>query len=258
MANNHAGPRILYLANNALGVRVLEWLVGRQEQVVGMVVHPEAGRRFGPELLKAGGLPEDRVVLGTQLGDAATLDIVRSWNADIAVSVLFNYILKPEFIESFPNGVINLHPALLPWNRGQYPNVWSIIEGTPAGTTLHYIDAGVDTGAIIDQQEVVVEAVDTGETLYRKLEEASFDVFTRSWPAIREGRAPGREQPEGGTYHRTRDVDDVDRIDLEREYKARDLINLLRARTFPPYTGAYVEVDGRKVYLRLGLAFEDD
>jgi methionyl-tRNA formyltransferase len=255
--NNSAGPRILYLANNALAVRVLEWLMAQKEQVVGIVVHPHESRKFGDELLAASGLSNDRVVLGTQLTDKATLEKVRSWDPDIAVSVLFNHILKPEFIEIFPRGIINLHPALLPWNRGQYPNVWSIIEGTPAGTTLHYIDEGVDTGAIIDQQEVLVEPVDTGETLYHKLEEASFGVFTRSWRYVRGQRRNGRTQIEEGTYHRTMDVDEIDRIDLDRTYKARDLIDILRARTFPPYTGAYFEVDGRKVYVRLTLAFED-
>jgi len=52
------------------------------------------------------------------------------------VSVLFDYILKPDFLGMFPGGTINLNPALLPYNRGQYPNVWSIVEGTPAGATI--------------------------------------------------------------------------------------------------------------------------
>jgi methionyl-tRNA formyltransferase len=53
-------------------------------------------------------------------------------------------------------------------------------------------------------------------------------------------------------------VERIDEIDLDRAYPARELIDLLRARTFPPYTGAYVRVGNRKVYLRLQLLYEDD
>ena len=249
--------RTAYFGNNILGLRILRWLRERDESIVGLVVHPPAKRKFGDELIEAAGLPKERVVLGSRLRAPDVIEQVRLWEADIAVSVLFDYILKPDIIESFPMGVVNLHPALLPWNRGQYPNVWSIVEGTPAGTTLHYIDAGVDTGPIIDQQEVVVDPVDTGETLYRKLEDASFEVFTRSWDAIKEGRASQTPQPSGGTSHRTRDVDAIDRIDLDRTYRAGDLINILRARTFPPYAGAYFEASGRKISLRLRLSYDD-
>jgi methionyl-tRNA formyltransferase len=58
----------------------------------------------------------------------------------------------------------------------------------------------------------------------------------------------------GGTCHRTKDVAQIDCIDLDRSYSGRELIDLLRARTFPPYRNAYFqEKNGRRVYLRLEL-----
>jgi methionyl-tRNA formyltransferase len=149
-----------------------------------------------------------------------------------------------------------LHPALLPHNRGAYPNVWSIIDGTPSGATLHYIDAGVDTGSIIAQKPVTVEPVDTGATLYRKLEVACVELFHESWPELKEGVLPGRPQPTGGgSLHRLADVQAVDEIDMERAYRARDLINLLRARTFPPHPGAFFVEAGKKVYVSIDLRY---
>jgi methionyl-tRNA formyltransferase len=53
-------------------------------------------------------------------------------------------------------------------------------------------------------------------------------------------------------------VDRVDEVDLDAPTTGRALIDLLRARTFPPYRGAYFKHDGRKVYLRLQLAYEED
>ena len=251
--------RILYLGNNWLGWKVLEYLREEGDELVGLAMHPGEKRKHGAEIMRAASLPEDRILDGTRLTGPA-LERVRQWKPDIALSILFGYILRPEFLSLFPKGVVNLHPALLPYNRGQYPNVWSIIDRTPAGTSLHYIDEGIDTGDIIGQKEVPVVAEDTGESLYKKLEQASLGLFKEYWPQIRDGAAPRVPQADlnrKATYHKTRDVERVDSIDLDAKYAARELIDVLRARTFPPYKGAFITVDGKRVYLRIQLEPEE-
>jgi methionyl-tRNA formyltransferase len=249
--------RVLFLGNNWLGWQVLRWLKEQQEDIVGLVIHPPKRRRYGDELVaEAGSLP---IFDGSRLREPAVLHSLRELDCHVAVSILFGYILRPEFIALPTAGCINLHPSLLPYNRGAHPNVWSIIEGTPAGTTLHYIDPGVDTGDIIAQREVVVKPIDTGETLYRRLEQASLDLFKETWPAVRAGAAPRLKQSgAAGTCHHSRDVERIDEIDLEATYTAGDLINLMRARTFAPYRGAYFQHNGRRVYVSLQLAFADE
>jgi methionyl-tRNA formyltransferase len=249
--------RVLFLGNNWLGWQILRWLKEQREEIVGVVLHPPKRRRYGDELVtEAGLLP---IFDGSRLREPSVLDSVRELDCEIAVSILFGYILRPEFLALPSAGCINLHPSLLPYNRGAHPNVCIIIEGTPAGTTLHYIDAGVDTGAIIAQREVAVLPVDTGESLYRRLEHASLELFMEVWPAVRAGNAPGMAQSAvAGITHRSADLERVDEINLEGNYKARDLINLLRARTFPPYRGAYFQCNERRIYINLQLAYEDE
>jgi len=104
-----------------------------------------------------------------------------------------------------------------------------------------------------------VEPVDTGKSLYAKLESCCVELFKATWPTIRNGNPPRRPQSlHEGSSHRTRDIDELDCIDLDRRTTARDLINLLRARTFPPYRGAFFVENGRRVRLRLSLEYEDD
>lgn len=249
--------KIVYLGNNRVGWQVLSWLKEQGEDIVGLVTHPPHKQKFGKEIEKTANLAPEYVFDGSKLRLKETVTRIKKLNPDIGISILFDYILRPEFLHCFPHGVINLHPSFLPYNRGQYPNVWSIIDGTPAGVTLHYIDERIDTGDIISQYQVVVEAVDTGETLYRKLEHAALSLFQDTWPLIKSKQASRRPQESGGSIHRTSDVENVDRIDLERIYTARELINILRARTFPPYRGAYFEVNGKRVYMRLQLEHED-
>jgi methionyl-tRNA formyltransferase len=251
--------RVLVLGNNWVAWQVVRWLKERGEEIVGLVLHPPQKRKYGEEIKSAAGLDSADIFDAAELRHPEIIESIRERRADVALSVLFDYILRPEMIELFPEGVINLHPAYLPFNRGQYPNVWSIVEGTPSGVTLHYIDDGIDTGDVIAQRRVEVDAWDTGETLYRKLGRASVELFQETWPLIRSGRARRAEQPpEAGTYHRTRDVEKIDEIDLERAYRAKELIDILRARTFPPYAGAYFRDGARKVYLRLELIPEED
>ena len=242
-----------------MGCQVLEHLKATGEDVVGLVLHPQEKRRYGAEMIEASGLGEANIFDGSRLRQAETLEAIADLQPDIGLSVLFDYILKEEFLSLLPEGCLNLHPSLLPYNRGNYPNVWSIVEGTPAGVTLHYIDIGIDTGDIVAQREVVVEPVDTGETLYRKLEIASLDLFIDTWPLVASGNAPKTPQTKaGGTYHRRKDTESIDHIDLGGQYTAKYLIDVLRARTFAPYSGAYIEVDGKRVYLRLQLMYENE
>jgi methionyl-tRNA formyltransferase len=250
--------RILFLGNNWVGWQLVRWLREQRENIVGLVVHPAHQQKHREEIIASAGVEADAIFDGARLQEPETLSAIQRLEPDIAVSVFFGYILRPSLLRLPPAGCINLHPSLLPYNRGAHPNVWSIIEGTPAGVTLHYIDAGVDTGDIIAQRQVEIEPVDTAETLYHRLEQACIHVFSSAWPLVRAGKAPRIKQPScAGTCHRARDVERIDEIDPEASYKAKDLIDLLRARTFPPHSGAYFRSGGRKVYLRLQLAYED-
>lgn len=78
----------------------------------------------------------------------------------------FMMVLRPEFIEAFPGRVINIHPSLLP----QFPGLDTHARALEAkeilhGCTVHFVDSGVDTGAIIAQAVVPVEPGDTAEKL---------------------------------------------------------------------------------------------
>lgn len=126
-------------------------------------------------------------------------------DVDFVVSYGYRYILREEFIARFPDRIVNLHISLLPYNRGADPNLWSFLEDTPRGVTIHSIDRGVDTGLIIAQEEVPMRENDTLRTSYARLTEKIERLFQSSWPAIRAGEAIRRPQAPGGTAHRLKD-----------------------------------------------------
>ena len=246
--------RILLFLNNWAGWRVADWLRRRGEEIVGLFVQPPDDRRFAEEILSAVALPKERIWTANQLRDRNTLMQLANLRPGIGISVFFGFVLKLEVIDLFPLGCINLHPALLPYNRGWHTNVWPIVDGTPAGVTIHYIDPGVDTGDIIAQKEIPVNLTDTGGSLHEKIVRAELQLFKKTWPLIREGKNTRTPQDHfKASSHRKIAIDEISCIQLDRRYRAVDLINILRARTYPPYPSAYYVEDGERKYLRIDL-----
>ncbi len=125
---------------------------------------------------------------------------------DFAVSHGYRHIINDSIINCLNRKIINLHISLLPWNRGADPNLWSFLEDTPKGVTIHYVDEGIDTGDIIVQKEVFFE--DDHETLattYQKLQTEIVDLFKINWPFIRDGNCSRLKQFMGGTFHKSFD-----------------------------------------------------
>lgn len=252
--------RVFFMGNNWTGWKVLEWLEEDDRQdVVGAAFHPPGERNNGKELLDAVDLPEERILDASQLNEPDTRRTIEELSPDIGLSCFLGYILEGETLDLFPEGVLNLHPAYLPYNRGAYPNVWSILDGTPAGATLHYLDEGIDTGPIVAQEEAEVRPDDTGKSLYHRLEHTCLSLFKDVWPRVLEEDVEVTPQEsDEGTYHEADDVEEIDRIDLDSTYTGRELIDILRARTFPPHDGAYFEIDEGRVYIEVDLELREE
>lgn len=106
--------------------------------------------------------------------------------------------------------IINLHISLLPWNRGASPNFWSFIDDTPKGITIHYIDAGLDTGDIITQKELFFdEKTETLRSTYIKLHEEMYKLFIEVWDKVKSDICPRISQNSLviGSYHNKFDFD---------------------------------------------------
>ncbi len=132
--------------------------------------------------------------------------------AEYLVSYGFQNILRADVLSRLPGRCINLHISLLPWNRGRDPNLWSVLDNTPKGVTIHLIDEGVDTGDILLQQAVDMQPGDTLRTSYNRLAHSVEALFIEHWPRLRAGDVVPYKQPPGGTVHRTRDRKAVEHL----------------------------------------------
>mgnify|MGYP003982779133 CR=1 FL=1 len=113
-----------------------------------------------------------------------TLEHLIKDDTDWIVSSGYAPIIKEPIISKYKNRIINLHNSMLPYGKGIYPNLWSFIEGTPSGVSIHYIDSGIDTGDIIVQKEVMFSTGDTLKTSHDKLMIELDNLFCENWDAI--------------------------------------------------------------------------
>lgn len=192
--------------------------------------------------------------------EPATVDALRALDLDLIVSIHYPYILPAELLSAARLGAVNLHPAFLPYNRGWHTPSWALLEGTPIGATLHFMDRGVDTGDIIHQKRLEPLPGDTADSLYQRLKLLELAVFREAWPQLVAGTYARTPQDSGaGTFHRKRDLYDpsVQRIELEDRVRAGDLLRKLRALTTNrPDEAAYFEQDGRR--FRVQVAISED
>jgi methionyl-tRNA formyltransferase len=147
--------------------------------------------------------------LGTELRVLGPDDLVDDdrlvrW-ADRVVSHGYRRIISSSILSAAPGRFLNCHISLLPWNRGSDTNLWSVLEDTPRGVSIHVVDPGVDTGDIVAQRAVALDEGDTLATSYEALQSALADLFRATWPTLAVDRLVGHRQPEGGNVHRTRD-----------------------------------------------------
>ncbi|AUI63395.1 phosphoribosylglycinamide formyltransferase [Amycolatopsis sp. BJA-103] len=102
--------------------------------------------------------------------DKAITEAVAAYQPDLVVSAGFMKILGAEFLARFPGRVINTHPALLP----SFPGAHAVADALAmavkiTGSTVHFVDAGVDTGPIIAQEPVIVESDDDEHVLHERI-----------------------------------------------------------------------------------------
>ena len=126
-------------------------------------------------------------------------------NVDWIISYGYRYIIKNDVINRFDKKIVNLHISLLPWNRGADPNLWSFLDNTPKGVTIHFIDSGIDTGEILAQQEMEFCEGETLRSSYNKLTVLIEKLFIAKWREIKEGIIVPSPQVGNGSYHKTAD-----------------------------------------------------
>ena len=137
---------------------------------------------------------------------------------EFIISYNYNHIIRKNILNLLPeNHIINLHISLLPWNRGAHPNIWSFLDNTPKGVSIHLIDEGLDTGDILIQKELYIdEKTHTLQSSYDFLHAQIQDLFMENWNKIKNSEITPVAQTGKGTFHYKKDFDKISDLISEK------------------------------------------
>jgi methionyl-tRNA formyltransferase len=233
---------VLFMGRKAVAADCLAWLIGRPDvRVVGVLTDNHLAVSPTSDVARAHGIP----ILDWHEARAAASR--RTLSFDLGISVLFWRRIHEDLISIPKRGIINFHPAPLPEYKGTAGYNVAILEGRDTwATSAHYIDTSIDTGPIIEVRSFSIDpAHDTAQTL----EAATRDVIHASFmhvvsDALRCDTLLPTTPNIGGRYISREEMEAMKRI-----HPGDDVARKVRAFFFPPYDGAYLEIDGTRYTL---------
>ena len=250
--------RTVFFGSGAFAVPVLEAVAAAAELALEAVVTAPsrpAGRRAEPTSTvvaaraAALGLP---LLTPARLRDPAFLEALAALRPAVGILADYGKILPPAVLDLPPQGILNLHPSLLPRHRGATPIPAAILAAdAETGVSLFRMDPGMDTGPLVAASRTPLDPGEDAPHLEARLGRLAAALVAGSiGPYLRGERAP-RPQPEVGVSV-TRPLERADgRLDatLPAAFLERQV------RAFRPWPGTFFEVpEGRVAVLRAAVA----
>jgi methionyl-tRNA formyltransferase len=143
------------------------------------------------------------VIGSTDVNSPETMAPIKTWQPDLVISIYLNQLIKRNLIDLPTQGTLNIHPALLPRNRGLWPYFWVIANGEKeTGVTIHWVDEKFDTGDLLLQEKITIEPGDTLTSLQYRSALVGTDMLVKAVNLVAEGAPPRIPQDNGPTsYH---------------------------------------------------------
>lgn len=244
--------KVLFMGTPDFAAGALKSLIDNGHEVVLVVTQTDKPKGRGKEVQYT---PVKKVALEhgievfqpVKAKEPESVAKLRESNADVFVVAAYGQILTQEILDIPRYGCVNIHASLLPKYRGAAPIQWSIIDGEEVtGVTTMMMDAGIDTGDMLDKVEVTIADDETGGTLHDKLMEAGAKLIIETLEKLENGTITRiKQNDEDSCYAKMLDKK-MGNIDFSNPaWKIERLI-----RGLNPWPSAYTRIKGKnlKIY----------
>ena len=220
-------------------------------EILGVFTQPDRPKGRGKELAAS---PVKEVAAGAgvpvyqpeKIRGADSEAQLRALNPDVITIIAYGQIIPAKLLPIPRLGWINLHASLLPKYRGAAPIAWAIANGEPTtGNTTMRIDAGMDTGQMLQQQELPIGPDETAPELAERLAEAGAGLMIETLRGLQSGRLPSRAQDSSLASYAPILKREDGRIHWTKP--AKEIYN--RMRGFTPWPGAYSNFRGQMCHV---------
>ena len=256
-------PKVIYAGNRDIAVQILEFIISEGISPLALLLPTEEIGSHNQDLIDlCKDLDSDNILIGNQFRQPEGVRSLSDLKPDYIICIHFPYLVPKQVLSIPKEGVLNLHPAYLPYNRGWHTPSWAILTDTPIGGTLHFMDEDVDTGDIVHQKMVEIMPNDTANSLYKRILEIEVEVFKEAFPALLDRSYTRTSQKKmKGSIHKKEDLLSADfrKLNLDQEIITGSLIRNLRALTTNQVEeSVYFEDDGKRYYLQVKITKDEN
>lgn len=230
--------KVLFIGCVESSYILLEKLINAKAEIVGVITKEKS--KYNADFMDLTPLCIEnniKKIYVDNINEEKSMNFVKETKPDIAFCFGWSQLIKEEFINLIPHGIVGFHPAELPNNRGRHPIIWALVLGLEqTASSFFMIDKNADTGDIISQKKVTIQYEDDAASLYSKImsvaEEQVVEIL-KQFENCSVCRV--RQYPKEGNSWRKRTIRDG-QIDFRMSNKS--IYNLVRGLTHP-YVGAH-------------------
>jgi UDP-4-amino-4-deoxy-L-arabinose formyltransferase/UDP-glucuronic acid dehydrogenase (UDP-4-keto-hexauronic acid decarboxylating) len=229
--------RVLLVAEEAAGIQVLRRLAGSSHEIAGVLTAPPTRGGGATVASVAEGLglavePSERV------RDPALAAWIRDRNVDLLLNVHSLFVIHADAVEAPRIGSFNLHPGPLPAYAGLNAPSWAIYHGEERhAVTVHWMEPGIDTGAIAYEASFPIAETDTGLSLSLRCVREGLPLLERLLEDAERGAIPARAQDRSHRRYFGREAPQEGRVEWSRT--AREVVDFVRASDYFPFASPW-------------------
>ena len=240
--------RVVFMGTPDFALGTLQALLDSKHEVAAVFTQPDKpkGRKMELQsppvkvLAKKAGIP---VYQPKKVRDPEVVENLRKIEPDVIVVVAFGQIIPQSILDLPKYGCVNVHGSLLPKYRGAAPIQWAVIDGEEtSGVTTMKMDAGLDTGDMLLQEEVPLTPDETGGSLFDKLSQVGATLLIKTLDALEGGEVTAIPQPKDSpTPYAAMLTKRMGAIDWTKS--AKEIECLIRGLN--PWPSAYTHLGGK-------------
>jgi methionyl-tRNA formyltransferase len=251
--------KFAFAGDRKISCSILKFIISKGYKPSALLVSDFDKASHDDELIEISGLEESLVFRGNEFKNPKAIEFLSSLGLDYIFGIHFPYIIPAEILAIPKIGVVNLHPAFLPYNKGWHTPSWAIIERCPYGATLHFMEEALDEGDIIHQKKIDVYPIDTANSLYKRVLKLEEEVFYESFDSLTRLKPNRIKQLDKGTSRQKKELKALREINMSENSNAIDLINKIRALTTnDEKEAAYFIVDDKKIGVQINLFYQNE
>lgn len=241
--------KVVFMGTPDFAVGTLERIIADGHEVAAVVSQPDKPKGRSKELVmtpvKECAVNHNILVYQPEkLRTSEVIDELKKIAPDVIVVVAFGQILPQSVLDIPKYGCVNVHASLLPKYRGAAPIQWAVIDGLEkTGVTTMLMNAGLDTGDILMQEEMVLDKKETGGSLFDRLCGLGAELLSKTLKGLEAGILTPVPQDDAASTYAKMLSKDMGNIDFTKS--AKELECLIRGLN--PWPSAYTRMQGKQL-----------